>query len=104
MAILDGHELRGQGADLVGRFTNYFHVAGDSVAGPFIPLEILEMIDALKISGDPVDRFDDVFQVILDPFRVLHSGCASRNTRSRNFTDKNPGVSTDTGTPSNSRA
>jgi len=69
-----------------------------------VSLKIGEIASVLKIFGHPVDRFNNMFQVIRHTLGVLHRGCASRNTRSRNFSGKNPGVSTETGTPSNSRA
>ena len=55
-------------------------------------------------TGVEVSDSRDVFEVVFNTLGVRHSGSACCNTRSRNFTDKNFGVSTDTCTPSNSSA
>ena len=90
--------------NLTGRLADNFYVAYDSVLIVKILLKGREIVVAPEIFGGTDDGLGHVFQVVFKTLRVRHRGSACRSTRSRNLADKNPGVSTETRTPSNASA
>src|SRR5271166_110478 len=96
-----GDEFRRLLLNPARRLPNNLNVAYNSVLNLLVLLERLNAVETLHISGSSLNGLRDVLQIVFDTLWMLHKGSACCNTRSRNFTDRNSGVSTVTGTPSN---